>query len=77
MTTHRWMDEDMLHVPNGLRLGQETGENHAICSNKNGLWDDHTRSNKSDRAKQTSDITYTSHLKTDHNEPMFKSKQDS
>ena len=71
------MDEDTLHRPNGLRLSQKSGGNHAICRNKNGLGDDHTRSNKSDRARQTSDVTYTSHLKTDHGEPTFKSKRDS
>ena len=65
MSIDRWMDEeDVAHVYSGILLSHKKEWNITICSNMNGPRDDHTKWNKSDRARQTPyDITYMWNLK--------------
>ena len=52
--------------------------NDVICSNMDGLRDDHTKWSKSDRKRQISyDITYRWNLKYDTNEPFYETEIDS
>ena len=46
--------EDVVHIYNGILLGHKKEGNNAICSNRDGLGDDHTKQRKSDRERQTS-----------------------
>ena len=50
--------------------------NNAICSNKDGPRDDHTKWCKSDRERQIPyDITYVWNLKYDTNELIYKTER--
>ena len=45
----RWMDkEDVVHIDTGILLSHKKGCNNAICSNKDGPRDDHTKWSKSE-----------------------------
>ena len=61
--TERWMDrEDVVHIYNGILLGHKIGWNSAICSNRVGSRDDHTKWSRSERERH---ITYAYRLKCD------------
>ena len=45
------MNEDVLHVYNGILLSHEKEENKATCSNMDATGDYHTKWSKSDRER--------------------------
>ena len=51
--------------------------NNAIFSNMDGSRDYHTKWSKSEREKQTCDITYMQNLKYDTNELIYEKETDS
>ena len=80
MSIDRGMDEeDVVHIHNGILLSHKKERNNAICSNMDGLRDDHTKWTKSDRERQISyDITYMWNLKKNNtNELIYKTETDS
>ena len=57
--------------------GIKKGWNNAICSNRDGPSDSHTRWSKSDKARQILyDMAYTWNLKKDTNELVYKTETD-
>ena len=69
--------EDVVHIYNGILFSHEKELNNAICSNKDGLRDYHTKWSKSERESQIShDIYYIRNLKYDTNEHIYETKTD-
>ena len=58
------MDEDVVHIYNGILLSYKKEPNNAICSNMDVTGDYHTKWSKSERDRQIPwDITYMWNLK--------------
>ena len=52
MSIDRWMDEeDVVHIYNGILLGQKREWNNAICSHMDATRDHHTKWSKSEKDK--------------------------
>ena len=52
------VNEDVVHIPNGMFLSHKKEGNNAICSNMDGPRDCHTESSKSDKDKYDSAYMY-------------------
>ena len=76
MSIDRGMDkEDVVRVYNGILLSHNKEWSNAICSNVDGVRDDHTKWSKSERKRQIPyDITYTWDLKYDRNELLYEAE---
>jgi len=62
----------------GILLSHRKEGNTAICSNRDGPRDEHTKWRKSDREGQTPyDITYVWNLKYDTDEPTYETETES
>ena len=69
MSVGRWMDEDVLHVYNGILLNYKKEWNNPIWRNMDATRDYHSKWSKSERKKQIPyDITYRWNLKYGTNE---------
>ena len=82
MSIDRQMNKDVVHfyIYKGILLShkKEWNKNNAICSNRDGPRDDHTKWSKSERERQIPyDITYMWNLKYDTNELLYKTETDS
>ena len=63
---------------NAILLSHKKEQNNAICSNMDGPGDYHTKRIKSERERQILyNITYMWNLKSDPNEPIYKTETDS
>ena len=78
MSIDRWMDEDMVHIYNGILLSHEKEWNTAICSNMDRTRDYHSKWSRSDRQRQIPySITYMWNLKYDLNKHIYETETDS
>ena len=75
MSIGRGMDkEHVVHIYKGMLLSRKTKWKNAICHHRDGLGDDHTKWNKSEK-KQISYITYVCNLKVnDTKELIYKTE---
>ena len=78
MSINKWMGkEDVVNIYNGILFSHEKELNNAVCSNKDGLRDYHTKWSKSERERQIAhDIYYMWILKYDTNEHIYEIKAD-
>ena len=59
-----YLQEDVVHIYNGILLSHKKEQNNAICSNMDATGDYHTKWSESDRERQIPyDITYMWNLK--------------
>lgn len=64
------------HTQNGILLSRKKEWNSAICSNKDGSRNDHTKRSKSDRERQMShDISYMWTLKKGYKWTYFQNRK--
>ena len=65
--------EEVVHPYSGILLSHKKESNNAICSNRDGPRDYHTKGSKSDKERQIPyDIVYTWNLKHGTNELTYK-----
>ena len=73
-----YLQEDVVHIYNGILLSHKKEQNNAICSNMDATGDYHTKWSESERERQIPhDITYMWNLKYDTNEPIYEAETDS
>ena len=78
MSIDRWMDEEVVHMYNGILLSHKKAWNNAICNNMDGPRNYHTKWSKSDRERPILyDITYMWNLKNNTNGSIYKTETDS